>query len=95
METDEDLDRDIEAGARFALRIRLAIQNPERWADIIKSARSLMAVVSTTPIPPKMDDITLLALAYVASIRCAKEVLADDGDAQKAVDGLKRIAGVA
>ena len=87
---DEDLDREIEAGARFALKVRRGVREPERWAKIIQSARSLMATVSETPVPPKMDDITLLALAYVASLRCAKNLPGED--IEGVVAGLKHIA---
>lgn len=92
-ETDEDDEREIEAGARFAIKVRIAAHEPERWAKIIASARQLMSVVSATPIPPEMDEITLLALAYVASVRCAKQLTGDEA-ALEAVAGLQSIAGV-
>jgi hypothetical protein len=88
---DEDLDREIEAGARFAIRIRRAVQEPARWANILQAARQLMATVSETPIPPTMDDLTVLALAYVASIRCAKNL--PGKDIEEIVDTLHEIAG--
>jgi hypothetical protein len=91
--SEDETDRDIEAGARFALKVRGAVREPERWALIMQSARSLMGVVSKTPIPPEMDEVTLLALAYVASIRCAKN-LPPGEDVDGAVAGLQLIAGV-
>jgi hypothetical protein len=93
MTMDYGSEDEIEAGARFALKVRRAVREPERWALIIKSARSLMATVSTTPIPPTMDDVTLLALAYVASIRTAKNLPGED--IEGVVAGLKLLAGVA
>jgi hypothetical protein len=88
----DEIDEQIEAGARFALRIRRAVQEPERWAIISQSAREMMAVVTATPIPPELDEIAILALAYVASIRCSAQF--DNESVQETVASLKRIAGV-
>jgi hypothetical protein len=94
MSEDED-DSDITDATLFALKVRGRIREPERWASIIRSARGLMAIVSKTPIPDRMSDVTILALAYVASMRCAKQLPPGDEAREEVEEILQRISSYA
>jgi hypothetical protein len=83
---------DLEFSAKFAIRVRKAIRDPERWALVVANARGLIGCATDKPLPPEMNEVTILAIAYVTAMHCARQLPPEDATHREAVEILRTIA---
>jgi hypothetical protein len=81
----------MEQAAWFALRMRHAIRNPEIWRNVIMGAKTLLELSGARVEDNPEDDVALLAVAYIAARRCARELPPADPlrvECEELLDGL-------
>ena len=74
---------DIDEAARFAIRVRSLIHNPESWRKIMATSNHLMDMAGakfgmSVCGDQEIEEVTLLAIALMMARRCARSLPALD-----------------
>jgi hypothetical protein len=91
MQTADFSETDIKQAAWFALRMRHEIRSPKIWRDVIMGATTLIELSGGKAEDNPEDDVALLAVAFMAARRCARELPPADPlrvECEQLLDGL-------